>query len=135
MFFPHITDTGAVMPWEYLPAAAGTYKAGQLLNVCEGELTAISAACTTIPQYLSVAERTAADGELLPVTRISQTAIYETTLSATTASAVPGVYLQISAGGEQVDGGAAGAFEVTYAEGTAQGDMVRGRFKVVSAEG
>ncbi len=32
MFYPHKTDNGAVMPWEYMPANAGTYQAGQLLN-------------------------------------------------------------------------------------------------------
>ena len=33
MFRPHTSNNGAVLPFEYLPAAAGDYEAGQLLNV------------------------------------------------------------------------------------------------------
>lgn len=128
MFNPHTTDTGAVLPWEYLPAAAGTYKAGQLLNISGGKLATISAASKTTPQYLCMADITAAAGDPVPVTRITHAAIYETTLSVDTAAAVPGGMLEVSAGGTQVDGTAAGTFEVVYADGTAAGDMVRGRF-------
>lgn len=129
MFSPHKSDTGAVLPWEYLPGAAGTYKAGQLLNAAAGKLTAIAAASTTTPGYLCMADITVADGDPVPVTRISKAMIYETQLSAEAASAAIGSSLQVSNGGLQVDGTAAGSFEVTYLEDTAAGSMVRGRFK------
>lgn len=128
MFSPHKTDTGAVLPWEYMPAAAGTYQAGQLLNAKNGKLTPVSAASTTTPGYLCMANITIADGDVVPVTRIQHTAIYETQLSAEAADAAAGTKLQVSAGGLQVDAAAAGSFEVTYIEGTAAGSMVRGRF-------
>lgn len=128
MFSPHKTDTGAVLPWEYMPAAAGTYQAGQLLNAKNGSLTPVSAASTTTPGYLCMADITVAAGQLVPVTRIQHTAIYETQLSAEAAGAAEGSKLQVSAGGLQVDAAAAGSFEVTYIEGTAAGSMVRGRF-------
>lgn len=128
MFSPHKTDTGAVLPWEYMPAAAGTYQAGQLLNAKNGSLTPVSAASTTTPGYLCMANITVTAGQLVPVTRIQHTAIYETQLSAEAASAAEGTKLQVSAGGLQVDAAAAGSFEVTYIEGTAAGSMVRGRF-------
>lgn len=128
MFSPHKTDTGAVLPWEYMPAAAGTYQAGQLLNAKNGSLTPVSAASTTTPGYLCMANITVTAGQLVPVTRIQHTAIYETQLSAEAADAAEGTKLQVSAGGLQVDAAAAGSFEVTYIEGTAAGSMVRGRF-------
>ena len=128
MFSPHKTDTGAVLPWEYMPAAAGTYQAGQLLNAKNGSLTPVSAASTTTPGYLCMANITVTAGQLVPVTRIQHTAIYETQLSAEAESAAEGTKLQVSAGGLQVDAAAAGSFEVTYIEDTAAGSMVRGRF-------
>ena len=128
MFSPHKTDTGAVLPWEYMPVAAGTYQAGQLLNAKNGSLTPVSAASTTTPGYLCMANITVTAGQLVPVTRIQHTAIYETQLSAEAADAAEGTKLQVSAGGLQVDAAAAGSFEVTYIEDTAAGSMVRGRF-------
>lgn len=128
MFSPHKNDNGAVLPWEYMPAAAGTYQAGQLLNAKNGKLTPVSAASATTPGYLCMANITIADGDVVPVTRIQHTAIYETQLSAEAADAAAGTKLQVSAGGLQVDAAAAGSFEVTYIEGTAAGSMVRGRF-------
>lgn len=128
MFTPHKTDTGAVLPWEYMPATAGTYQAGQLLDAKDGSLTPVSAASTTTPGYLCMANITVTAGQTVPVTRIQHTAIYETQLSAEAAGAAEGTKLQVSAGGLQVDADAAGSFEVTYIEDTAAGSMVRGRF-------
>lgn len=128
MFHVHSTDNGAVHPWEYLPAAAGTYQAGQLLNASGGSLTPISAASKTTPGYLCMANITVAGNELVPVTRIQHTAIYETTLSAEAAGAAVGAKLEVTAGGLQADAAAEGTFELTYADGTAAGSMVRGRF-------
>ena len=41
-FIPVKSDNGAVLPWEYMPAAAGTYQAGQLLSMSGGQLAALS---------------------------------------------------------------------------------------------
>ena len=128
MFYPHTSDTGAAQPWEYLPAAAGTYKAGQLLKVSSGKLAALSAASTTTPPYLCMADITVTDGENVPVIRVADDAIYETKLSAAAASAAIGSKLEVSTGGLQVDATAAGTFEVVFLAGTAAGDTVRGRF-------
>ena len=128
MFNPVKSDNGAVLPWEYMPAAAGTYKAGQLLNVSGGKVAALSAASTTTPPYLCMADKTVAAGDPLPVTRISKDWIYETQLSAAAASAVPGTKLEVSTGGLEADATTAGTFELVSLEGTAKGDFVRGRF-------
>lgn len=128
MFFPHKSDTGAVLPWEYMPAAEGTYQAGQLLNAKDGTLNPISAASTTTPGYLCMANVTVTAGQTVPVTRVKNDVIYETQLSAEAADAAAGVKLQVSAGGLQVDAGAAGTFEVCDIEDTAAGSVVHGRF-------
>lgn len=124
----HSHDTGAVLPWEYMKAKAGTYQAGQLLNAEGGALTPIAAASKTTPGYLCMANITVAEGGMVPVTRIQHNAVYETQLSAAAEGAAEGSKLEVSAGGLQVDAAAAGTFEVTYIEATTAGAMVRGRF-------
>ena len=129
MFTPHTNDTGAVLPWEFMKAKAGTYKAGQLLNASGGMLNPIAAANKTTPGYLCMGDVTIPeDGGMLPVTRIQHTVIYETQLSAAAEGAAEGSKLEVSAGGLQVDAAATGTFEVTYIDATAEGSVVRGRF-------
>lgn len=128
MIAPHKNGTGAVLPFEYIPAAAGTYEAGQLLQVTGGKLAAIGAAATTTPPYLCMGSITVEDGEDLPVTRINNDVIYAATLSAAADSAVVGSKLRITAGGKDVDAGAAGSFELVALEGNKAGDIVYGRF-------
>ena len=38
MFIPIKSTDGAMTPFEYIEAAAGTYQVGQLLNVTDGKL-------------------------------------------------------------------------------------------------
>lgn len=128
MFEFHKSDTGAVAPFEYIPAAAGTYEVGQLLTVEGGKLTAIAAAHKETPPYLCVSNKTVEDGDILPVVRVSKDVIYMTTLSAEAAAATVGTKLEISAGGKEADAAAAGTFEVTCIEGTEAGATVYGRF-------
>lgn len=127
MFNPKY-KTGATQPWEFYPAAAGTYVVGQLLNLTGGKLTAVSAASKTTPGYLCCGNVTVAEGDVVPVIHIEAGEILVTQLSAEAASAAPGTMLEVSAGGLQVDGAAAGTFEVTFLEGTAAGSTVWGRF-------
>lgn len=128
MFYPK-NMRGNLTPWENLPAAAGTYNAGQMLNISGGKLAAISAACKTKPQYLCMADVTVADGDTLPVARVESDTIFVTTLSTAAASAAPGSLLEVTAGGKQVDAAAAGTFELVFVGGTAAGDEVHGRFQ------
>ena len=130
MFLPIKSDNGAVLPWEYLAAEAGTYKAGQLLNIDTGTGYAETVAgdLTTTPAYLCMADITVADaGTPIPVTRISHAYIYETTLAAAAAGTVAGSKLQVASGGLHATAGA-GTFEVVSLDGTEAGDAVRGRW-------
>lgn len=129
MFTIYSHDTGARQPWEYLPAAAGTYKAGQALSVSNGSVAPIAAALKTTPPYICQADVTVTEGQCVPVIRVANNAIYETTLSADTATAKTGALLEVSAGGLAVDGAAAGTFEVVSVENTTAGSVVTGRFK------
>ena len=127
MFYPK-KICGNLRSWEYLPAAAGTYRAGQLLNVADGLLVSVDAASTSTPPYLCQADRTVAEGETLPVVRVSLDAVYETVLSGDAADVQIGAMLQVSAGGETVDAQAAGSFEVVSLEDTTAGAVICGRF-------
>lgn len=127
MFVPVKSNTGAMLPWEYLGAAADTYQAGQMLTVTGGKLAKLSAASTTTPPYLCMADVTATDGQIIPVTRVEGAFLYETTLSAVTAEAKPGAKVQVAEDGLTVAQGA-GNFELVDVEGTQKGDTVRGRF-------
>ena len=119
---------GALQPWEYYPAAAGTYKSGQLVNAVDGVINPIEAASKTTPGYLCMADITVAEGGTVPVARVVKDAIYETQLSAEAADAKMGSMLEVSAGGLQVDAAATGTFEVTHIEDTEAGSAVCGRF-------
>lgn len=131
-FQPVKTDTGAVPPWEYLPAAAGAYITGQLLNVEGGKLTAVGADGTTTPPYLCMSTVTAADGDILAVQRVGDDIIYETAASGAISGAVVGGKLQVASGGLMVKTGD-GTFEITALDGTADGSIVRGRFVAAAA--
>ena len=126
-FTAYKSDNGAVTPHEYLVAAAGTYKAGQLLGVTGGKLAALTADTTTTPPYLCLHEGTVTDGTVIPVARVSKDLIYETTLSGAAATAAVGAKLAVASGGLHAKTGA-GTFELVYVEGTAADSVVRGRF-------
>ena len=127
MLLPVKSNTGAVLPWEYLGATAGTYQAGQMLTVTDGKLSALDGPSTTTPPYLCMADVTAADGQVIPVTRVNGDYIYETTLKAQYDGAKPGVKMQVDADGVTASEGA-GNFELVEVSGTNDGDTVRGRF-------
>ena len=133
MFLPIKSDNGAVLPWEYMPAEAGTYVAGQLLAVdaTTGYLEPIAADLVTTPPYLCMADiKVETAGTPIPVTRVSKDCIYETTLAEAAAGTVAGTKLQVESGGLMASKPASGSgtFEVVSLDGTAAGDAVRGRW-------
>ena len=131
MFTIHKTDTGAVVPWEYLPAAAGEYKAGQMVKGNGlGTIVSIDADTAERPGYLCMANITVAEaGELIPVTRVVEGVIYETTTVAANISTGVGRKVKVAAGGlgVKIDSDD-GCFELVSPNGPATGDTVFGRF-------
>lgn len=126
MFTVHKHDSVGTTPWEYLPAAAGTYKVGQALKVAAGKVTA-SGALTTTPAYICMAEKTAKDGEILPVIRVRKDLVFKTQLSAKNTDLAIGSLLSVAADGLSA-AATAGTFEVAGFDGKEAGDAVYGRF-------
>ena len=130
MFIPIKSTDGAMTPFEYLEAAAGTYQVGQLLNVTDGKLAAIAADQASTPPYVCMQSGTVAAGELLAVTRVQGKYTFETELAAAAAAVKVGTKIQVASGGltGASDAAVPGTFEVVSLEGTAAGSMIRGRF-------
>lgn len=135
MFIPIKSSDGAMTPFEYLPAAAGTYQVGQLLNVSGGKLAAIAADQATTPPYVCMQSGTVAAGDIIAVTRVHGKYIFETELDAAASDAAAGVKLQVASGGLKAkyvtnaqSAAVPGTFEIVSLEGTAAGSVLRGRF-------
>lgn len=130
MFSIYKSDAGNIQPWEYMePATGATFAAGQLITVSGGKAAAVSSASTTAPEYLCMGPVN--DDGLVPVSRITKDAIYETANSAANSGLAVGGKLKIAAGGLAVaalGSGETGCFEVVAFDGTAAGDNVIGRF-------
>ena len=125
MFSPVKNDTGAVAPLEHLPAAAGSYMAGQVLTMTAGKLAALAAALPGMPQYLCMMSGTVEDETLIAVTRVNAGTIYETVLGEDIKEGT-GTMLGVLSDGLRCGG--AGCFEIVSAEGLEEGSSVRGRF-------
>ena len=95
MFIPIKSTDGAMTPFEYIEAAAGTYQVGQLLNVTDGKLAAIAADQATTPPYVCMQSGTVAAGELLAVTRVQDKYTFETELAAAAAAVKVGTKINI----------------------------------------
>ena len=134
MFIPIKSNDGAMTPFEYLAAAAGTYQVGQLLNVSDGKLTAISADQATTPPYVCMQSGTVVAGDKIAVVRVSGKHIYETELAAEATAVTVGTKIQVASGGLKAkyvlnsSTPVPGTFEVVSLEGTAAGSVIRGRF-------
>ena len=125
----HTTADGRATGIEYLPAGAITPKVGMALYMNGGNLAV--AAGTNKPQYISMCEREAAltAGEVIPVIRVYDDIIYETTLSAAGTNLKLGDKVTITAGGEQVTATTTdGVAEIVGIEDSAIGGKVRVRF-------
>lgn len=127
------TGDGHSAPWEYLPAGAITPKVGQALYFKSGQLEVAGGA--NKPQYICMREESAAvaAGTKIPVVKIVPNLVFETVQSAA-GTAVPGTSYDVAASGDYAGLGVAvgtttnGGFIVDWADGSAVGDRVRGRF-------
>ena len=125
MFVPHKTPTGAVPPWEYYPAAAGSYKAGQLVELADGKINAFAEVKGVMP-YICMADIEVEEDGIVPVIHADHETIYRSELAADAADAVIGTFGEIT-DGLTVTAEGTGAFEITWLEGTTAGSAVYGR--------
>lgn len=133
-FYIHSVEGGRVPAWEYHPCSAITPKVGMAMLQTDGNLAAATG--TNAPTYIGMAERASAmtAGELIPVIRVLDSIIFETTFSAAATSVKVGSKVTISSDGMQVTGTTTGGVaEVVYMEGTTAGSHVRVRFPGVTA--
>ena len=75
MFYPLKSDTGAVLPFEQQPAAAGTYAPGTTLVFSEGKLI-VAHNPSAAPHYVSVGHETVADGGMITVVRCAKDVVW-----------------------------------------------------------
>ena len=125
----HTTADGRATGIEYLPAGAITPKVGMALYQPGGNLAIASG--TTKPTYISMCERETAltAGEVIPVIRVYDDIVFETTLSAAGTSLKLGDKVTIATGGEQVTATTTdGVAQIVAIEDPAAGGKVRVRF-------
>lgn len=132
-FLLHSIDGSGHIPGiEYLPCSAITPKAGMALVQSSGNLAIATG--TTKPTYISLVEKSAActAGDIIPVMRVNEDTIYETTLSASGTSLNLGqkVTLHASSGLQVTATTTSGVAEiVAFPDGSkASGARVRVRF-------
>jgi len=129
-FLIHSVEHGRVPAWEYLPCSAITPKVGMAMTQTSGNLAVATG--TTKPTYICMCERSAAvtAGEIIPVIRVNEDIIFETTFSADASSIKLGnkVTLHASSGLQVTATTSSGVAEVVGMDGTASGDTVRVRF-------
>ena len=124
------TDDGHICPIEYLPCGAIAPKVGMALVQTGGNLAIATG--TQKPTYISMCEKEAActAGDLIPVIRVQENMVFETTFSAAATSVKLGdkVTLHATSGMEVTATTTGGACEVVAMDGAAVGDTVWVRF-------
>lgn len=128
MFYPYTRDTGALQPWEEMPAVAGaTYKVGQALSVVNGAVTSASGPVNKA-DYISMFSGTAQAGQMIPVIRATERIVFKTELAVDAEALTVGTKMKVNANRETVLADEAGGFEVTAFDGNTAGSTVYGRF-------
>ena len=82
-FTIHKHDYPGCKPWEYLPAAAGTYHVGDALYTNGGKVAHLDEEGyhPGIVRYIAMADCQAESGKVIPVVRVTSNEIYKTVLN------------------------------------------------------
>lgn len=108
---------GALEPWLNLPAAAGEYKAGQIVQIGTAN-------------YLCMADTNLEDGQLLPVQSLRVDTEYVSTLADDSEGLAVGSRVTL-ADESTVQASEEGMLVVTWLEGTTAGSEVHFRFGIL----
>ena len=128
-FIPHVYDKGMPDAFEYLEVTASeTIVLGEALKLSSGKLTKCSG--TTKPEFIAMQAVTSApSGTRIPVIRVSDDTVYETTLQAEYSAIAKGLKQTIHTDGLQITTTTtSGVAEIIDWDGTAAGSKVRVRF-------
>lgn len=111
---------------EYIEGtAAEAIAIGEVLKLSSGKLTKASG--TDVPEFVALGAGT---GTIIPVKRIYEDEVYQTTLSASGASLYIGNKVTIASDGLRATATTdSGVFEITEFLGTGSGDKVNGMFR------
>ena len=122
-FTIHKHDHAGRKPWESVPAHAGTYHVGDALYVYGGKVgsTGDEGFYSGVVKYVSMADRTVEEGQLLPVVRVTSNEIYKTTGAADTDVQVGD---KVAVYADRIATDDEGRFEIVQIDG----DDVYGRF-------
>lgn len=113
-FMPHAYLDGEVRPWTYLAVTAGTYTVGKYIP-------AVNA--------VSMANKTIATGDLLPVVLVDKDVIFDAPLTVASSSIAVGTAYTVASTGDGITATTTdGNFVVTEFDGKAKDDHVRGYF-------
>lgn len=127
MFLIHQSPT---VNWEYLPVNSADIALGEMLTT--GEIGLLSTASgTTKPQYISMCELHVEEsaGVVIPVIRVTEDIIFETTASVSMSGVKVGNKVCLSSDGKEVNASTTdGVAEIVWMEDTAAGSKVRVRF-------
>lgn len=129
-FIPYSNEEGRVTPWEYLPCSAITPKVGMAMVQSSGNLAIATG--TTKPTYICMANYDAAvtAGTIVPVIRVHEDEIFETTNSASLSGVNIGAKVTLHASnGLQITGTtSSGVAELVYKEADAIGSRCLVKF-------
>lgn len=111
---------------EYIEGtAAEAISIGEVLKLSSGKLTKASG--TDVPEFVALGSGT---GVIIPVKRIYEDEVYQTTLSASGGGLYIGNKVTIASDGLRATATTdSGVFEITEMLGTASGDKVNGMFR------
>jgi hypothetical protein len=125
----HTVLDGHIPSWQYLPAAAGTYSAGQATVFSGGKLVPVSSGVGEDTDegrhYICMADTVIAEGGELPVVGAEEMILWEAPLAADAASLAAGQAYTISADGMKMTATATkGCCTVLRVSGKQAGDPV-----------
>ena len=128
-FLIHSTADGHQVPWEHLAASAITPKVGMALKLSSGLLAAADTASTK-PEFICMCDApTLTSGDIIPVIRVTEDIVFETTCSASFADRKVGDKVTLASDLLRVTATTTnGVAEVVAIDGTASGSTVRVKF-------
>lgn len=112
-FIPHAYTDGEVRPWTYITPAAATYTVGKYISA---------------QKAVSMADKTVAAGDELPVVLCDDQIIFEAPLTVNSSSIAVGTAYTVTDAGVTATT-TDGVFVITEFDGKTAGDLVRGYFK------
>lgn len=128
-FIPYTRDTDQVQPYEYLPCSAMKPEVGMAMIMSSGNLAKCGVAVK--PQYICMMEgkETVEAGTLIPVIRVKDDMVFETTASVAINAVKLGDKVTLASDAKQITATTtSGVAELVAIDGVVAGSTVKVRF-------